>query len=411
MTGQNEKAEERIRERTAAWRRDFHAHPELSGEERETARRIRLALNEMGIPYRCPGDYYAVIGEIRGGRPGPVVALRADMDALPLEERTGLPFASETPGVMHACGHDVHMAALLGAALRLQARRETLPGTVRFLFQPREELSPEGGAPLLIRDGYLDGVRAIFGFHQWPDLPLGTVGVHAGAMMAASDRFKITIHGHDAHAAHPDQGIDAIVGATNVLQEIYQIVSRRLNPHAVAAVSVGTIRGSTRYNVVAPEVVLEGTCRTLDQESREKVPACIRRILEGQRVSYNLQSSLEYHRGYPIVRNWTGPEQLVEETVRQVLGPGALRTDIVPELTGEDFAFYLEKVPGAFFWLGSHRAGEPFHGLHSAGMCPDEETVHYGSRLLADLAVRALEELPQDAGPAPEGLQAPSGTV
>lgn len=385
--------EAEVQKQVTAWRRALHQDPELSGQETRTADKIMSALQQIGLEPHKADNCNGVTALIRGALPGPTIALRADMDALPIKEMLDLPYKSQNEGVMHACGHDMHMAIALGTALRLQHCRDLMKGNVRMIFQPAEELAPTGGARLVMEAGFLDDVQAIFGLHVWPDLPCGKLAIKARGMMAASDRFKLTLIGRTSHAAHPHQGIDAIMAAADVLQNFSHIISRKINPVATATISVGTIHGGDRYNVVAGRVVLEGTVRTLDHDSREKIPRFMEDVLEGLKRTYGLDYQLDYRHGYPVLDNWEVPTELVQNTASTLLGKTAVLTNPIPELTAEDFSFYLSKYPGAFLWLGCSKKGEQMHGLHNAGFCPDEETLTIGSRLMCQVALDALDAL------------------
>lgn len=385
--------EEQANKQVVEWRRAFHQAPELSAHEEQTAIKIMEVLQQIGLEPQKAANCNGVTALIKGALPGATIALRADMDALPIQESLDLPYKSQNEGVMHACGHDMHMAILLGTALRLQNSRDLMKGNVRLIFQPAEELAPTGGARLMMEAGFLEGVQAIFGLHVWPDLPCGKLAVKARGMMAASDRFKLTLIGKTSHAAHPHQGIDAIMAAADVLQNFSHIISRKINPVATATISVGTIHGGDRYNVVAGRVVLEGTVRTLDKDSREKIPLFMEDVLEGLKRTYGLEYQLDYKRGYPVLDNWEVPTELVQNTASALLGKEAVLTNPIPELTAEDFSFYLSKYPGTFLWLGCHKKGEDVHGLHNAGFCPDEEALTIGSSLMSQVALDALDAL------------------
>ena len=385
--------EEELEALCITWRRWFHAHPEVSRKEQHTSEKIYGILEELGLhPVRGHG-HYGIAATIEGGQPGGLVALRADMDALSVTEETGLPFASENPGVMHACGHDTHMTILLETILRLLKRKQEIKGKIRLLFQPSEELSPKGGAPFMMDDGFLDGVQGVFGLHVWPNIPLGKVGIKPGALMAASDRLKIEIIGRSSHAAHPDEGVDAIMGTMNFLQQLNQIISRRISPLSTATINIGTIHGGERYNVVPGKVTLEGTVRNLDETNRLHIKDYMENILKGLKVSSGIDYTYDYQFGHPVVMNWPVPTELVERTAVQVLGQEALVPHISPDLIAEDFGKYLKKYPGAFLWLGCLPPGAPFHGLHNAKFCPDERVLVLGSRLMSQLAINALDAL------------------
>lgn len=385
--------EQELEELCVTWRRWFHAHPEVSTKEFKTSEKIFGILEELGLnPVRGNG-HQGIAATIVGSKPGPMIALRADMDALSIKEETGLPYASENPGIMHACGHDVHMTTLLETTLRLLKRKDEIQGKIRLIFQPSEELSPTGGAQYMMDDGFLDGVKGVFGLHVWPNYECGKIGVKPGAMMAGSDRIKVVIKGRSSHAGHPHEGIDAIMAAADFLQQVSHIVSRRISPLATATINFGIIQGGSRYNIVPSEVTLEGTIRTLDEENRSKIPEFITGILEGLKISTGIDYDFDYFYGYPVVMNWPVPEKLVEETAKDVLGEAGLESHVVPDLTAEDFGRYLQSIPGAFLWLGCGIKGKPVHGLHNAKMCPDEHALVVGSKLMSQLAINALSAL------------------
>lgn len=381
--------EQEIEDIAVKWRRDFHEHPEISYHEEETAQRIAKALKEIGLEPTMAKNSHGVVATIEGGKRGPMIALRADIDALQVQEQVEVPWKSQKQGIMHACGHDFHMTILLTAALRLLQHKDDIPGKIRLIFQPSEEMTPDGGAKFIIEEGFLDGCIAIFGLHVWPDFECGQAGVKAGPLMAASDRFKIKIIGKTSHAGHPDQGVDAVMATADIVQQMSHIVSRRVNPLATATINVGTMTAGSRYNVVPGEANLEGTVRTLDETTRHKIPEFIKNILEGAKISAGIDYKMEHFFGYPVLNNWPVPAKLVADTIQKALGKEAL-IQVEPHLTAEDFGRYLEKMPGAFFWLGCRKKGEPVYGLHSAKLCPDENTLHVGSKLVEQLALNAL---------------------
>lgn len=387
--------EDALEAKCVEWRRWFHEHPEVSTEEKNTSEKIFGILKELGLdPVRGQG-HYGVAATIQGGKPGPMVALRADMDALSVREDTGLPYASQNPGVMHACGHDIHMTTLLETILRLLRRKDEIQGSVRILFQPSEELAPTGGARYMMKDGFLKDVKAVFGLHVWPNFVCGQIGVKEGAMMAGSDRIKVVIKGRTSHAGHPQEGIDAIMAAADFLQQVSHIVSRRVSPLATATINIGTIHGGSRYNVVPDEVTLEGTIRTLDETNRKRIPEFIQGILDGLKASAGVDCEFNYYYGYPVLDNWPVPAKLVADTARQVLGEKGLVSHVVPDLTAEDFGFYLQDIPGCFLWLGCGTEEEPVHGLHNAKLCPNEQALVVGSKLMSQVVINALAALNQ----------------
>jgi len=387
--------EEEIQAQAVKWRRVFHEDPEISYHEDRTQQKVAQALEAMGLTPTLGTKHHGVTAMITGNAQGPTIALRADMDALQVKELTNLPFKSKNEGIMHACGHDFHMTILLTAALRLLQNKAALKGNVKLLFQPSEEMTPDGGAKFLLEDGWLQDVKGIFGLHVWPELSVGKVGVKAGPLMAASDRFKVKIIGKTSHAGHPNQGIDAVMASADFLQALSHIVSRRISPLATATINVGRLEAGSRYNVVPGEANMEGTIRNLDENTRAAIPEFIEQILEGMKISAGIDYQMAYFKGYPVLNNWKVPAQIAATTVEQVLGKDALAANIEPDLTAEDFGRYLQVIPGCFCWLGCHEEGTERFGLHSAQFCPNEKASHVGSRFVAGLAVNALEALSQ----------------
>jgi amidohydrolase len=373
------------------WRRNFHQFPEVSRKEMQTALMIVEALREMEIKAETFSGHYGVCAVIRGSKPGPVVAFRADMDALAVAETNQVPYKSVNDGVMHACGHDGHMSIILGVAKMFFDVKETLAGTVKVIFQPAEEDAPRGGADLMLNEGILDDADVIFGMHLWPDLPCGQIGIRKGPQMAASDRLTIKIFGHGAHAGQPQHGVDAITIAADVIQGMGHILTRQLDPLETATVSIGSIQGGERYNVIAREVVLYGTARTLGEEVRKELPVKIERMLKGISSSQGGDYDLSYQFGYPVLKNWEEPTNLVVAAARTVVGNTGVDTQIKPVLASEDFAKYLIRTPGAFFWLGCGRANQEACVLHSSDFDIDEDSLLIGVRIMYQTGLAALE--------------------
>ena len=369
-------------------RRHFHEHPELSGQEKQTRAKILEVLESLNIPAMTFPHHYGVGAYIQGDRPGPVIALRADMDALPIQEEVNAPYRSQTNGVMHACGHDGHMAILLSAAAWLAQHKHLLAGTIKLVFQPAEEAAPLGGARFFLDDAFLKDVTSIYGLHLWPELPCGQIAIREGAFMAASDRFRLTIHGKSAHAALPHQGVDAISLSASVLQSFSTIISRRMDPMETATISIGTIHGGDRYNVIAGQVVMEGTVRTLSHDVRESIPQQMHELTKGIVQGYHGSYELDYRRGYPALCNEPAATASVLQAARQCLPAKDILSTLPPSLGAEDFASYLQHIPGAFFWLGC----SPSNGavLHSPHFDIDENALAIGARIFCRLALNSL---------------------
>ncbi|AFC31142.1 hypothetical protein PM3016_4376 [Paenibacillus mucilaginosus 3016] len=373
-----------------AFRRELHRRPELSMEEVETTRRIREELAREGIrllPLDLP---VGVLAEIDGGEPGPLVALRADIDALPVTEETGLPFASEIPGRMHACGHDFHTAAILGAAKLLHRRAGSFRGRVRLLFQPGEEKGT--GAKALIGAGALEGVQAIFGMHNKPDLPVGTIGLREGPLMASVDGFKIRVSGKGGHAAIPDAAIDPIVAASAIVGGLQTAVSRSISPHHSAVLSVCRFQAGTTWNVIPDEAVLDGTIRTFDAEVRSRMPVLLERIAAGIAAGYGAEARVSWFAGIPFVDNDPGAVDIVKTAANRL---SLTITKAERSSGGEDFAYYQREVPGGFIWLGTGGTEQWHHPKFTVS----EEALAPAAALFALSALEALERLEQEVPP------------
>ena len=299
-------------------RRYYHSCPELSGQEIHTTEALKADLEAMGVEVELCKTCHGLVGTIKGGKPGKaVVALRADTDALPVEEKTGLPFASENPGVMHACGHDNHMAMLLGAAKILTTIRDEIPGTVKLLFQPAEETAQ--GAKAMIAEGVLKGVDAIYGAHIWGDFDAPYIDVSAGNRMACCDTFRITVEGSSTHGSTPHLGTDAIVAAASIIMNIQTIVSRNNDPLNALVVSIGEIHGGQRFNILANKVVMEGTCRTHSREMRGKIEPLLRRICEDTAAAFGAKAELKYDAfPSPVINDHDDLNQIAHDAAVQL---------------------------------------------------------------------------------------------
>ncbi len=332
-------------------RRMLHAEPELSFEEVQTPAMIADYLERLGIEVKRGVGGRGVVGYIRGSKPGKTVALRADFDALPIQEETGLPFASKRPGVMHACGHDGHTATLLVLAKALVENREKLEGTVVLIHQFAEELAP-GGAIEMIEDGCLEGIDAIYGTHLWSTMPLGQIGYRNGAIMAAADRFDIVIHGRGGHGASPHETVDSIAVAAAVVGQLQHIVSRNVDPLKSAVISVGSFQAGGAFNVIADSATIIGTVRTFDPEVQQLVMRRIEEVTKGISEAMGATHTFEYKKGYPAVVNDPLETARFVQLAKNVQ-PDHLIQEMAPVMGGEDFAYYLQHVPGTFFFTGA----------------------------------------------------------
>lgn len=360
-------------------RRKIHANPELAFQEYDTTKLVREYLDGLEIENHPNGKDTGAVGILKGGKPGPVIALRADMDALKLTEKTGLPFSSQKDGVCHACGHDIHTAVLLGTARILKSYQEDLCGTVKFLFQPAEE--GLGGSRSMIENGALDNPKpdVILACHTWPEMPAGSIGVRKGAMLGASDTFKITVEGKGGHAAHPHKGIDPVVIAAHIITELQTVVSRRIAPVDAAVVTVGHLTAGTVSNIIPGEAVMEGTVRTQSPETRKQVAEYIEQLAVGTARAMGGDAKVEYHFGVGPTMN--DPELIdrISEAVTEILGADKLLQVPVPSMGAEDFAFYLEKIPGALFRIGtSDDTPESSWALHNPSTRFNEKSIPAG---------------------------------
>ena len=362
---------------------ELHMHPELSYEEYETTERIKRELAAAGIEILQIPLKTGVTAIVRGAKPGKTYGLRCDIDALPIEEETDLPYKSKTPGKMHACGHDFHTAAVFGAALLLQERKEELQGTVKILFQPAEESSH--GAETVLETGVLSDVTAIFGLHTAASLPVGTLGIRAGSVMAAVDRFELNITGTGCHGGHPDEGVDTILVAASVIQAFQSIVGRNLNPFHTGVVSVTRINGGNTWNVIPDKVELEGTVRSMEKDDRIFIERRMREIAEHTAAAYGANAELLWYPGPPATVNekaWSAFAQKVAEESGFEVVPQRNSTG------GEDFAFYLEKIPGCFINVGTG-VGYP---NHHPKFYADEAALTPAAEYLEKLLVEALRQ-------------------
>jgi amidohydrolase len=396
---------EEITGKVVTWRRNLHEHPELGNREFRTAGIIADHLRSLGMEVQTEVAHTGVVGILHGGRPGPVVALRADMDALPVTELVDVPFASKAVaefngrevGVMHACGHDNHMAVLMGAAEVLAGMKDRLPGTVKFIFQPAEEGAPRGGAGgagLMVREGVLENPRpdAIFGLHVMPG-PSGSIGYRPGGAMASGQSLRIAVHGRQTHGAMPWSGVDPIVVASQIVLGLQTIISRQSDlTTAPAVVTIGQNNGGVRSNIIPDSVVMVGTVRTLDMGMQERIGERIRRTAEGIAQSAGATVDVSLSGGLPVTYNDPDLTRRMAPTLERVAGPGMAAE--VPPITGsEDFSYYQQEVPGLFFFLGVIPDSIPMGQAapnHSPYFFADEAALPVGVRAMANLAVDFL---------------------
>jgi amidohydrolase len=374
------------REHAVELRRWLHRHPELSFSEAETAARVVSELEHLGIPYTYPGPGGGVIGRITTDPALPTVALRAELDALPGGDLTSPGYRSIYADRMHACGHDAHMTMVLGAAGLLAGNPPE--GNVVFIFQPAEERG--GGSRVMIEAGALKGVRAIFGGHVTHEWPTGNIMIRKGAMTAQSDRFYITITGKGGHGARPHEAIDAVVIAALLITALQTLVSRQTNPVHPSVITVGKIEAGTAPNVIAESARLEGTIRTTFPDTRDHLHRGIRRMVEAMAELHDAEVHLELTQGYPPVINTDAEVELVRECVRSLYGADALRSSPHPSMGSEDFSYYLEQVPGAFFRFGARRPEWEPIPLHSPRFDIDEAVLPIGAEFFDAIARAAL---------------------
>ncbi len=358
----------------------LHQHPELSYQEFETTARLKSVLTSHGIRVLETGLKTGLVAEIGSG--APVIAIRCDIDALPVTEESGLSYSSLHKGVMHACGHDFHAAAVLGAALYLKENEKNLKGTVRLVFQPAEEAP--GGARKVLESGALNGVREIYGIHTIPAFEPGTVALRAGASHAAVDRFSVTFRGHGTHAAHPDLGIDTVLAASHFVTAVQSVVSRNSNPFASNLISVTHFEGGNTWNVIPETVFLEGTVRTMTKKDRALVKERLEKIAEGTAETFGLEAEVTWgETGLPPMNN----DAELTEFAARVARENGLTVETAPaSLGGEDFALYEEAIPGAFVMIGTG----PSAPNHNPGFIADPRAMDPAARFLADLAEKAL---------------------
>ena len=405
----------RLKAQVVQWRRDFHQHPELSNREERTSAKVAEQLRAMGLKPKTGIAHHGVVAIIKGGKPGPRIALRADMDALPVTEQTGLPFASkatstyrgETVGVMHACGHDAHTATLLGVAEALVKMRENLPGEVMLIFQPAEEGAPppeEGGASLMLKEGLFADFKpeAVFGLHVFSSVPAGQIAVRGGPLMAASDRFGIKVIGRQTHGSAPWNGVDPIVATADLVGTAQTIVSRRANlSRQPAVLTFGAIKGGIRYNIIPDEVEMVGTIRTFDEGMRQQIFADLRNVAEHTAAAHGAKAQTEIYEseGNPATVNDPALTARMLPSLQAVVGEANVYEPPL-QMGAEDFSLYAQQVPGLFFFVGATGAGiDPATapGNHSPKFLLDEKALDVGLRALLQVSLDYLDSPPAPA--------------
>jgi amidohydrolase len=375
-----------LHETLTEWRRHLHANPELTLHEKETSAFVRAKLTQLGVPFVGGVGGHGVVATLSRGNSNRSVGLRADMDALPILETSGVTHASRKSGVMHACGHDGHTASLLGAVAMLQ-RDPSWTGTVQFVFQPAEEGG--GGAKSMIADGLFERfpMERIFGYHNWPGLEAGTVALHDEAVMASGGRVFFTIKGHSGHAALPHLARDPMVAAAHLLLALQTIVSRNVDPLDSAVITIGIIQCGSAANQISGEAVMRGTMRTLKESVRDDMEAAVERVAAGVAQTFGVRIDVEQIRGMGVTRNSPAERDLAAEAVQQAGIP--LRRDLAPAMTGEDFAWYLQQRPGAFAWIGNGPS-DGGRELHNSNYDFNDAILPNASGYLASVAKRAL---------------------
>ncbi|NLS45673.1 MAG: amidohydrolase [Firmicutes bacterium] len=372
-------------------RRDIHQNPELGNEETRTSRLIAENLEKLGIEVKMGEGGIGVIGSFNVSDNSPVICLRADMDAIPVQENTGLPYESKVPGVMHACGHDIHCAVVLGAAEILSKYGNQLDGGVRFIFQPAEEI--DLGAKAMLEQGVLEDPKpiGIFGLHVWPGITLGKVGIQSGAVMAAIDSFDVTFEGASAHGAEPHLGHDALLAASMSVVALQRIVSRTINPRDPAVITVGSMKSGAARNIIADSAYLSATVRTLDENVRASIKASVHKTISGCSDACDVNACIDYTEELPVLVNSQEMSDIALESAKRVLGENCI-TKIEPSMTGDDFALYAERIPGCYIFMGVTPHGHEIIPLHNPKFNPDEKVIPAAAAVLAHACWESLRQ-------------------
>ena len=386
-----------LQPRITLWRRQIHQQPELAFTEAQTAAFISQKLTEWGIEHQREVAKTGIVAVIAGQQPGPVLAIRADMDALPIHELNEVDYRSQRDGIMHACGHDLHTSSLLGTALILSRLREHIPGTIHFVFQPSEERLP-GGAHVMIEEGLFEkdllkpAPAAIYGQHVQPDLEVGKIGVRSGMYMASADEVYVTVHGEGGHAAGPHRlRADAVVAAAHVIVALQTVISRNCPPDVPSILTLGRLHADGATNVIPETARMEGTFRAMDEEWRFRAHDLIRRVAEHAAAAQGARAEVEIVTGYPALENEPASAERVRKAAESYVGPENV-IDLDYWFASEDFAWYLKELPGAFYRIGTRSAGGPSYGLHTSRLMLDEEALRTAPGFMAHLAITHLNE-------------------
>jgi len=379
-----------INEKIIEIRHDLHKYPELSGQEEHTKYLVKGILEINGYQIREFDTHFGLIADLIIDKNAPWVAIRADMDALPIEEHTKEPYASKIKGVMHACGHDSHTAIALGSAIAMAENKELLPGNIRFIFQPSEE-SKEGGSLEMIEGGALESIGAIFALHAYPYLFTGQIGYKYGVMMASADIFTIEIFGKSAHGARPHEGVDAILVSSMVVNAINHIVSRRIDPLHPAVITMGTIEGGKAGNIICDHVLIKGTVRTINETIRKDIPAMMEEALKGNCKSMGATYNFEYIFGQPELINDKKMVDILKQEAEKIIKPENCINLVDPVMGAEDFSEYLQIVPGAFFRLGTcDQEKNTCAPQHNSRFNVDDNALEYGMKIISSAAIEYL---------------------
>lgn len=375
-------------------RRYIHQNPELGYEEKATSKLVAQELKSSGLAVQEGVGGYGVVGILEGNHPGKTLLLRADMDALPIQEESDLPFSSKIPGIMHACGHDIHTAILLGVARVLSKYKDFIAGQIKFVFQPAEECSPQGGAQEMIKEGILENpdVDYALALHVWPQLYVGEIGLCSGPCSAKSDRFFLKVTGKSGHASAPHQGIDALVAAADIISSMQTIVSRRVDPRDSIVISIGKITGGQRYNVICDKVEMEGTVRIMTPGYEDEIMKYMNQVGQGIAQAHGASFEMGYLKGYPMVINDACLTLKVKEILTEKIGEDAVK-NISQDTSGEDFSFISQKVPSVYMKLGSSpKDAKEVLPLHNSRVIFDEGCIPFGIKALAALSLELLQQ-------------------